>query len=41
MWALFRRSGLFIVSYAPLAAMFVAAKWPNGWSAAQLLFLAG
>jgi hypothetical protein len=40
MWALFRRSGLFIVSYAPLAAMFVAAKWPNGWSAAQLLLLA-
>jgi hypothetical protein len=40
MWALLRRSGLFIVSYAPLAAMFVAAKWPSGWSARELLLLA-
>jgi hypothetical protein len=34
--ALVRRTGLFLVSYAPLAAMFVAAKWPEGWSAAAL-----
>jgi hypothetical protein len=34
--ALVRRTGLFLVSYAPLAAMFVAAKWPGGWSAATL-----
>jgi hypothetical protein len=40
MWALLRRSGLFIVLYAPLAAMFVAAKWPNGWSTSDLLLLA-
>jgi hypothetical protein len=40
MWALLRRSGLFIVSYGPLAAMFVATKWPRGWSARDLLLLA-
>jgi hypothetical protein len=28
--ALVRRSGLYLVLYAPLAAMFVAAKWPVG-----------
>jgi hypothetical protein len=34
--ALVRRSGLSLVSYAPLAAMFVAAKWPTGWSGTEL-----
>src|SRR5215207_3787682 len=38
--ALVRRSGLFLVSYAPLAAMFVAAKWPTGWSSTELALLA-
>jgi len=38
--ALVRRSGLFLVSYAPLAAMFVAVKWPTGWSGRELVLLA-
>lgn len=36
MWAVSRRTGLFIVSYVPLAAMFVVLKWPRGWDAGQL-----
>jgi hypothetical protein len=40
MWAVSRRTGLFIVSYAPLAAMFVVLKWPVGWSAGELGALA-
>jgi hypothetical protein len=40
MWAVSRRTGLFIVSYAPLAAMFLALKWPRGWTAVELLHLA-
>jgi hypothetical protein len=34
-----RRTGLFIVSYVPLAAMFVVLKWPHGWDAAHLFRL--
>jgi hypothetical protein len=36
MWGVGRRSGLFIISYAPLAAMFVVLEWPTGWSATAL-----
>lgn len=32
-----RRTGLFIISYVPLSAMFLALKWPVGWSADALL----
>ncbi len=39
MWALSRRTGLFIVSYVPLAAMFAVLHWPSGWSSAQLIKL--
>ena len=39
MWAVSRRTGLFIVSYVPLAAMFLVLKWPHGWDAAQLVRL--
>jgi hypothetical protein len=39
-WALSRRTGLFIVSYLPLAIMFMVLKWPAGWSAGELLRLA-
>lgn len=39
MWAVSRRTGLFIVSYVPLAAMFVVLRWPNGWSTAELIKL--
>lgn len=39
MWAISRRTGLFIVSYVPLAAMFIVLKWPHGWSAGQLIRL--
>jgi hypothetical protein len=38
-WAISRRTGLFIVSYVPLAAMFVVLKWPHGWNAGQLIRL--
>ncbi len=38
-WALSRRTGLFIVSYFPLALMFVVLRWPSGWSAAELIRL--
>jgi hypothetical protein len=38
-WAISRRTGLFIVSYAPLAAMFVVLEWPYGWDAHQLIRL--
>ena len=38
-WAVSRRTGLFIVSYVPLAAMFVVLKWPQGWDAGQLIRL--
>jgi hypothetical protein len=38
--AFVRRSGLFLVSYAPLSAMFVAAKWPTGSSGRELALLA-
>jgi len=37
MWALARRTGLFVVSYVPLAVMFAMLRWPRGWSASQLL----
>ena len=40
MWAVSRRTGLFIVSYVPLAAMFAVLRWPSGWSAAELIKLA-
>lgn len=40
MWALGRRTALFIVSYAPLAAMFMVLEWPSGWSACELAHLA-
>lgn len=40
MWALSRRTGLFIVSYVPLALMFAALRWPMGWSFLQLLKIA-
>ena len=36
MWAIGRRTGLFVVSYAPLAAMFLVLEWPTGWSAGDL-----
>lgn len=39
MWAVSRRTGLFVVSYVPLAAMFVVLKWPHGWDAGQLIRL--
>ncbi len=39
MWAVSRRTGLFIVSYVPLAAMFALLHWPSGWSAAELIKL--
>jgi hypothetical protein len=39
-WVLGRRSALFIVSYAPLAAMFLGLRWPAGWDAADLAKLA-
>jgi hypothetical protein len=39
MWAVGRRTGFFVVSYAPLAAMFAVLKWPNGWSATELVEL--
>lgn len=35
--ALLRRTGLFVVAYAPLAALVLAARWPAGWSNAELL----
>jgi cytochrome b561 len=38
-WTLSRRTGLFIVSYVPLAAMFVVLKWPRGWDAPELVRL--
>lgn len=38
-WAVSRRTGLFIVSYLPLAAMFIVLKWPQGWDAGQLIRL--
>jgi hypothetical protein len=38
-WAVSRRTGLFIVSYVPLAAMFVVLKWPHGWDAGHLIRL--
>jgi hypothetical protein len=36
MWSLGRRSALFVVSYTPLAAMFLALRWPTGWSVCDL-----
>jgi hypothetical protein len=39
-WAVSRRSGLFIVSYVPLAAMFAVLHWPSGWTAAALIRMA-
>ncbi len=39
-WAVSRRTGLFIVSYVPLAAMFAVLHWPSGWSASELIQLA-
>lgn len=36
MWAIGRRTAFFVVSYAPLAAMFVALKWPTGWDASAI-----
>lgn len=36
MWAFSRRTALFIVSYAPLAAMFLVLRWPAGWPPADL-----
>jgi hypothetical protein len=38
-WALSRRTGLFFVSYVPLAVMFMLLKWPAGWTAGQLIKL--
>jgi hypothetical protein len=38
-WAVSRRTGLFVISYVPLAAMFVVLKWPHGWDAGQLIRL--
>ena len=40
MWAVSRRTGLFIVSYVPLAAMFAVLRWPSGWSSIELIKLA-
>lgn len=39
-WAVSRRTGLFIVSYVPLATMFAVLRWPSGWSATELIKLA-
>lgn len=39
MWAVSRRTGLFIVSYVPLAAMFAVLRWPSGWTAVELIRL--
>jgi hypothetical protein len=39
-WAVSRRTGLFIVSYVPLATMFAVLKWPAGWTAVDLIRLA-
>lgn len=39
MWAVSRRTGLFVVSYVPLAAMFVVLKWPHGWNTGQMVQL--
>jgi hypothetical protein len=39
MWALGRRTALFVVSYAPLAAMFMVLQWPSGWSSRELVLL--
>jgi hypothetical protein len=33
--AVARRTGLFVVAYAPLVAGFAALNWPAGWSAAE------
>jgi len=38
-WTVSRRTGLFIVSYVPLAIMFVVLKWPHGWDAGHLIRL--
>jgi len=40
MWAVGRRTGFFFVSYVPLAAMFVVAKWPSGWESSEIVGLA-
>ena len=40
MWAIGRGTALVIISYVPLAAMFLALRWPSGWSADDLV-LAG
>lgn len=37
MWALSRRTSLFVVSYAPLAAMFMLSRWPEGRTAAEMI----
>ncbi len=39
MWTVSRRTGLFVLSYFPLAAMFIVLKWPDGWDARQLVRL--
>jgi hypothetical protein len=38
-WALSRRTGLFIVSYVPLALMFMVLKGSGGWSLTELIEL--
>lgn len=40
MWALGRRTALFVVSYAPLAAMFMVLEWPAGLSFGEVVRLA-
>jgi hypothetical protein len=35
-----RRAALFVVAYAPLAVLFLAATWPTGWTAGELMPLA-
>jgi hypothetical protein len=37
MWAISRRTGLFVVSYAPLAAMFMLSRWPEGRAADEMV----
>src|SRR5437870_5151832 len=36
MWGAGKRTSLFIISYGPLAAMFMVLHWPSGWSATDM-----
>jgi hypothetical protein len=39
MWGAGKRTSLFVVSYGPLAAMFMVLHWPIGWPAGDLIRL--